>query len=216
MKNKNLFLLPLFLLFPAATQCMEQISIIKPRTMQDIRNDRDEIYQERLNTSAYAVYPLDTILFQGHWANQLAILKKEQQQDCLNTEIYTQCIMPQGHSLLGLATITIKSESFSDKDIKARGQRKKELLAKEKPEQVSFKEKKEHIQQLCLLFKFEPKEKDKELALLEQWERWQPIIKNICHLRCAYKDHINLISEIPYDVVKYIEELMLISEKPLF
>ena len=51
MKNKNLFLLSFFSLLPTATQCMEPIKeiVVKPRTMQDIRNDRDAIYRILLN-----------------------------------------------------------------------------------------------------------------------------------------------------------------------
>jgi hypothetical protein len=78
-------------------------------------------------------------------------------------------------------------------------------------DKVSFQEKQGFIQKLLNLG-FKPTKDDKELALVEQWGRWEPIIKKILLLRYA-----QFFIEIPCtDVTKYIEWLMLETEKSLF
>jgi hypothetical protein len=220
MKNKILLLLPL-LLITAATQCMEQAIVTKPRTMQDIRNDRDEIYKERFKNGFYDI-PLDHVLFQFYWSDCLEELKKQIKPQSIPTDCivcYTpylkNCISfrKKEYSFLGLATIAIKSEYLPNESHKMTIMRVKNLLNTENPEQVPFKQKKEHIQELFKL-DFEPASQDKYFAILEKWERCNALlmIKRMCTLLKS-----PLLSEmnVPQEIIKFISLLMWEAEESL-
>jgi hypothetical protein len=197
MKNKNLFLASLFLLLPAAIQCMEKEIIFKPKTMQDIRNERDFIY----NHTYHHEDPVNNVLFQKNWPRFLNLLEYQQKIESSPTYIfdslededlsYYQKYTFQGYSLLGIATIALH------------------ILLEEN---VSFKEQKEFIPKL-LAFDFKRTEKDPYLALLAKYEEFGPcIIKKICTFQ-----HAPILTEIkmPEEVIPLITLLMWNIEESL-
>jgi hypothetical protein len=210
MKNKILLLLPL-LLITAAAQCMEQAIISKPKTIQDIRTDRDEIYKKRFNDAATVKGPLDYILFQSNWSLCLEQLKQVttfnyiELKDCLR-------FREKEYSFLGLVTIAIKSEHMPDEHFMMKGIHNKNLLNKKNPEQPSFNEKKEHIRELLLLG-FKPTAKDKYFALLATYEEHGPSIIN----KKLLLQNLPLLSEIeiPQEIMQYITQLMWETEESL-
>lgn len=215
MKNKFLFLLSLFSLSSVTTQCMEKETVVPPKTMQEIRDERTFIYQKRLNFDAIATYPLDSILFQEHWSNNISLFKKEPHNTSSILPNYTwhKDFTEHGYSLIGITTIAIKSGSNRFEGTSTEGTRKKELLNKKDPIQVSFKEKKEHIRQFLTLG-FIPNKKDTYFALLAKYEQYASlIIKNHLNLQ-----HAPLVSEIniPEDIIRYISLLMFDTEESLF
>jgi hypothetical protein len=223
MKNKNLLLLPLLLI--TATQCMEQSIVCKPKTIQDIRNDRNAIYRERLYNRATYISPLDDIFFQEHWSYHLTTLKKAQTKEPLSLNhnddnfglIYNinwyKTFNFNNYSFLGLATIAIKSEREPTDNIFSDGERNQKLLNKENPIQVPFEQKKEHIQKL-FSFGFEPTSQDKYFASLEKWERCNALlmVKRMCSLLKS-----PLLSEmnVPQEIIKFITLLMWETEESL-
>jgi hypothetical protein len=209
--NKNLFLLALFLLFPATTQCMKRANTIRPLTMQDIRNDRNAIYSKRFNSASLLSCTLDYTLFQEYWTTQPSELTKEQQKSFLLSpaKYYTEQFAGQKYSALGITTIAIKSERIAAEDINARGERKRKLLNKEHPEQVPFKKKKEHIKELLTLG-VKPTESDRYLALLATYEEHGSLIIT----KQLLLQLSSLLSEIyvPQDILNYIALLMFKTE----
>ncbi len=220
MKNKKLLLLPL-LLITIATQCMEQVIVCKPRTIQDIRNDRNEIYKKRFNDGLYNI-PLDHVLFQFYWSDCLEELKRHIKPQSIPTDCivcYTpylkNCISfrKKEYSFLGLATIAIKSEYLPNERHKMTIMRVKNLLNTENPEQVPFKQKKEHIQELLAL-DFVSTIKDKEFATLEKWERCDALLM-IKKMYFLLKSPLLSEMNVPQEIVQYIALLMWETEESL-
>jgi hypothetical protein len=239
--KKILFLLPLFLLLPTTTQCMEpikEIIVVKSKTMQDIRNDRDTIYSERFNLKNED-WPLDFFLFQENWSDTLNFLEAGKQDD-LDTKgdddaleqqlqdlrggnyenLFTVLYNPnfyknfnrQGYSCLGAAAMAIKNEKIIGDNPIFRGERQKLFKNKQAQQQASFIEKKEVIQQL-ISFNCKPTAKDKEVALLALYETFGPcIIQKICTFK-----HFPLLTEInmPEEINTYIALLMFETEESL-
>jgi hypothetical protein len=200
MKNKNLFLLSLFSLLPAATQCMEpikQITVAEPKTMQEILNARNKIYQKilikerscQLNSQHYRTgyngTILDTIIFRDK--NALTIhsfhLKNFRFKEC---------------SCLGLTTIRIERPEFTYED--RYGAYHNDCLI-QNPKHVPFKEKKEYIQQLRT-FDFESTDADKELDKLGAYE--QAALSKLLLQHSPFLSEI----ELPQDIVNYIAIIM--------
>jgi hypothetical protein len=243
--NKILHLLPLFLLFPAATQCMEQEIVVKTKTMQqikqEIKNNRNTIYQERLQNFALGDLPIDHILFQHLWPLSLGIYKWGQTKEKTSfpenydvtkvknaQEMYLRDVnfTNHGYSFLGLATIAIRGKPISDGGgcYKYR-EHKKVLLREGILNRIPFTKTKEHIQQL-LAVGFEPTDKDKDAIFLATYKKCGPsIIKKILLLQnlfissrieTPYQIIIYLSKiEMPKEIVDYILLLMFITELPL-
>lgn len=197
------FLLLLFLVFSAATQCMKRATVSKPLTLQDIQNDRTSLIKWSISTQAYEYQSRETscinyIVFQNNWPyfyKQISDhTKKEKYKHCLTGRGYLN-FCPQGYSCLGLTTIAIISSTKRDS--------------------APFVLKKKLIDKLMSLH-FIPTSKDKEFAIIEQWDRWQPMIHKICLLRSAHNDPINVVSLFPYEIIHHIEFLLLNTEQALF
>jgi hypothetical protein len=205
MKNKILFLLPLFLI-TAATQCMEQAVVTKPKTIQEIRNNRDYIYQRRAyKESKFDTFigGFDALFFQNQWESHLKQLREPWvwgSKDRFNDYLTYK---RKGYSALGIVTIAIINKPLMKEFFSICN---RHILTK-KNIHVSFNEKKEHIQEL-LKIGFKPIEKDKEFALLEKCERCQ---KKLIFFLLPLLTEIN----VPQDIINYITLLMWETEESL-
>lgn len=153
MHKKTNFLILLLLLFPAITRCMEIEKPIIPIKLKSL-------YIKNLKCKR-------------------EVLKSE-------LELRHGAALIRGWSVAASAFFyslyTVKNNADFDKAIMARGEFYIPLYCKEQieecsalgiitiAEQLTFSEKKELIQQLCT-YNFVPTLKDKELAVLERWER---------------------------------------------
>jgi hypothetical protein len=214
--NKQQLLLSLFLLLPATTQCMEITNTItitpQPKNIQELLNKGDQLvfdiekyYSAELINNHFITYrPNSRTTLQsphGHIAGYLTYKQSKHAgflSGCTNKtllSVYKQYRHNNEYSFLGVATIAIKDLTSNQK--------------------LSYLEKKDFTQKLRACG-FKPTPHDKELALADQWERWQSIIKKICLLRCANNDHTIFLSQIPLDVIQYISLFMLETEEALF
>ena len=243
MKNTTLLLLSFFLLLPTVTQCMEpikEIIVFTPKTMQDIRNDRDAIYSERFNLKKVEEdWPLDLFLFQENWSDTLDFIEagKQDDLDTVGDDILEQQLQSlysgnyenlfpilynpnfyknfnrQGYSCLGYTAMAIKNEKMIGDNPIFRGERQQLFKNKQAQQQASFIEKKEVIQQLIILLDIKPTVKDKKVALLALYETFGPcIIQKICIFK-----HFPLLTEInmPEEINTYIALLMFETEESL-
>ena len=167
MNSKTLFLISLFLAFSTATQCMKKEIILIPKTMQDIRDERDFIH----NQSYHHEDPINNVLIYKNWYNFLKFLENRQiieaqpnyDYDSLEDEpdlSWYQNYTSKGYSLVGLTTIAL--HAFDPSAIPS----KKHVL---------FSAKKNYIP-LLLISGFKKTEKDKYLALLTKDEEFGPVI----------------------------------------
>jgi hypothetical protein len=210
--------------------------VAKPRTMQDIRDDRDAIYKKRSENSISLV---DDILFQESWPDCIETLKTVyasyyyEEEDAPdddyddyngeNDKFFKQCIIfkEKGYSFLGLATIARKEIIPSNKPFYSRyflleeNIRLCDILNKknENSTLVSFAEAKEHIKQLLAL-DFGPTEKDHYFMLLKKYEKFGPLIIQ----KTLILQNFLLLSkiEIPQEVIKDTTLLMWELEESLF
>jgi hypothetical protein len=215
MKNKQQLLLSLFLLLPATIQCMQitnTIAIVsQPKNIQELLNKRNQLildiekyYSAQLINNHFTAHrPKGRIILQSPQGITAGYLTYQQSNHanflagCTSDtllSVYKKYRHNNEYSFLGVATIAIK-----------------DLISGQK---LSYLEKKEFIQKL-LICSFNPTPHDNQLALVEQWERWQPIIKNICLLRCVKNDPTSFLSQVPRDVINYISQLMLDTEESL-
>lgn len=242
MKSKKLFLPSIFLLllFPAATQCMEK-EIVQPPTMQEIRDDRNTIYEQRFSYQRSICWPLDLALFQENWKDTLDFLEngksmglntshdvlKEQVQKLNygdnklifeilhNPKFYAPPYSPYECSALGFATIAIKKERIHSDTPILRGRRKEFFQNKQAQIQALFSEKKAYIKKL-ISFDIEPTPNDRELALLTTYEEFGAAIIAKKLLLQQYASSL-LLSEIhiPQDILNDILLLMFKTESLL-
>lgn len=205
--HKNqLFLLSLFLLLPATMHCMkrsysdmahydnsDQITKeIKSKTIKDLQKTQLRLHNKiKYNANNAMITPSVKItswaihsFFQNQYSIIIACFNNNPLLEKYKTDKIDEC------SLLGPATMTVYDESCSQK--------------------TSYHDKKVFIQKL-LDRGIKPTPRDKELALVEQWQRWLPLIKRIGIFRYA-----DFLQEIPKDVIQYIEQCMLSTEQPLF
>jgi hypothetical protein len=212
MTNIQQLILPLFLLLPAVIQCMEEImeeiTIAQPRTMQEIRIDRNSIYVWRLRKECkFNCYygTLDELLFQSGWKsyyNDLDIAQDREPnrfQECLEYE-------HEGYSALGLVVMAIKNITLIKKKTLCEYEELRNnirSLIKKPHIHVSFNEKKKYIKKLSFLGII-PNDKDKEMDKLNAWEQ--------AALAKLFLSHSQLLKNIqlPQDVINYIS--LLISE----
>ena len=208
MTNKMFTYLTLFLLLPLTTQCME-------KNHAELIKKRDEFKKELDNQQYVWWFGLTS-------CPNMLFVSSTYHQD-LHKKTYCQ-VSPNLEKFKKLEILDVKYFNWLNidnlKNIKKdqleilRGTRRNTysgLGSATMAEKVTFEEKQEFIQKLLDLG-FIPTSEDKELALVEQWERWLPIIHKICILRYA-----QFFIEIPcVDVTKLIEQLMLKTEKSLF
>jgi hypothetical protein len=218
MKNKILLLSSLFLLLPVATQCMEQVIAYKPKAMQELQNNRN-IFKKRLNEC-------DTFwLFGATSCSSRLFLACTYHQDFHKQtyrEKYSHVVALQDvldEKFFRFSNIDNLKDLSIDvleilKEIRCDNKQYSALGSASMAENVSLQEKKEFIQKLRKLG-FNPTPEDKELALVEQWERWQPMIQNIWLLRCAHNDPAIFLSQVPRDMINYISQRMLDTEESL-
>jgi hypothetical protein len=212
-QHKISLLLPLLLL-PAATQCMEQIIIHKPKTIQDIRNERNKIYEKiltnerdkQLNSEYYDKHFYNKDLLDNIFFPNESNPPKSKDELSLFQRFYFKKL-----SCLSLSIIAIQRPKFvADYDIW--GQQCNWHLI-QNPKQAPFDVKKENIQSFLTTTDLKPTTKDKELALLEKWERCTPIIiKSYLNLQ-----HSFFLSEmkIPQEIIPLITLLMWDTEESL-
>jgi hypothetical protein len=209
MRNKDLFLLPLFLLLPTATQCMEpikEITVVKPKTMQEIRDDRDAIYKERLNLEKSQQlydkimprYIVDHILFQDDLSKTEHLLLHRS---------YKGPIILNKYSYLGIAIIAIqRPQFFTIEDRYYRGYHNDCLI--KNPKQIPFKEKKEYIQKLYDLG-FGPTDADKDFDKLGAYE--QAALSRLLLQHSPVVSEIQLPQEIIDSIAIIMSEIRLLS-----
>jgi hypothetical protein len=212
--NKKL-ILPLFLLFPAITQCMEKEIVFKPKTMQDIRDERSEIYKEilekeklyQLSLEYKKNNPFDTY---DIYTDQIFFQRYPLDSDDLSTP-QLQDFRFKEYSFLSFAIIAVNRPIFtSEKD--EWGQ-KYNLRHTKHPKPAPFKNKKATAQSL-LKINIQPTSKDKYLALLTKYEKFGPsIIKKLLNLQ-----HLLFLSkvDIPQEIIPLITLLMWDTEESLF
>lgn len=143
---------------------MKKEIVFKPKTMQDIRDERDSIH----NNFYHFDDPAMEVLFQRNWdrfskfleKRQIIEAKPEYVYDSLEDEdmSWYQNYTSQGYSLLGITTIALRFK----------------FLASSSPT-ASFKSKKKYISEL-LVFDFKTTNKDKYLSLLTKYEEFGPSI----------------------------------------
>ena len=87
-------------------------------------------------------------------------------------------------------------------------------------ETIGYNKKKENLSRLFNDLACPPTLKDKELAIVEKWERCKDSIKNIylfnCIVNYAKQDETHCLSQIPQDLIKYISFLIFDTEELLF
>lgn len=224
MKHKNVPLLSLFFfLFPATNHGMEQEIVIKPLTIQHIRNNRDKIINERLHSNNASIHPFDAAFFQELWYSMLKEVKigyNDQDHDRVKRQTYKTYHeyryydKDKEYSLLGIAAIamTLDKNSSPNKTFYSKLQDIPKLRNKKVQDQPSLKQKKELIQQLLAL-KIEPTQGDKEFALLAKYEEFtSSIIKKYIILQNA---PLLLNIEAPQEIIKYITLFMWEKEEAL-
>ncbi|HEX4069502.1 MAG TPA: hypothetical protein VHX42_05385, partial [Candidatus Babeliales bacterium] len=203
-KNKKLLLFPLFLLLPVATQCMEQITVVKPKTMQEIREDRNAIYawrtrKEMKRNSCYCGF--DEYFFQNYWTSSLNELTEYSCNDYKNFKKYLKCNHEgdpyEGYSALGIAAMAIKNK----KSLKQHYFKNTNSFNNKTNVEISFKEKKTYIKDL-MDFGFQLTEKDKEVDMLNAYE--QAIATKLFLQRSQFLSKI----ELPQEIVDHIALIM--------
>jgi hypothetical protein len=216
MNKKFLFLLPLFLLLPAATQCMEKEIVIIPKTIQEIRDERDK-FKKELDANKYFWW------FSTTTCPNYFFLSCTYRQD-LHKETYRK----RASHLVPLKNILdekwfriynidelpqlpadqiqiLKEVRFPDTLYSCLG-------SATMAENVSYQDKKQFIQKLLGLH-FTPTPGDKELALLTKYEEFGPsIIKIFLNLQNSL-----FLSEmdLPQEIIPLITLLMFETEKSL-
>jgi hypothetical protein len=143
---------------------MKKEIVFKPKTMQDIRDERDSIH----NKNYYHADPIMNVLFQCYWDSFSKFLKERQIIEAKPEYIYDslededmswyQNYTSQGYSFLGITTIAL---TFKPSVPLSRT--------------ASFKSKKKYISEL-LVFGFKTTNKDKYLSLLTKYEEFGPSI----------------------------------------
>jgi hypothetical protein len=214
MNKKILFLLPFFLLFPAATQCMEKEIVFIPKTMQEIRDERNEIYEKILiheqNMQLNSKYRKNNYLLHNDAMFIVFQDKSLPYKDVPCHRPYLQKLCFEKCSCLTLAIIAIERPKFVA-DYDKWGQMCNYNLM-QNPKQAPFKEKKEAVQAF-LKIELQPTSKDRYFALLTKCDEFVPtIIKKILLLR-----DILLLSEIevPQEAIRDIPLLMFNAEESL-
>ncbi|HEX4068909.1 MAG TPA: hypothetical protein VHX42_02325 [Candidatus Babeliales bacterium] len=240
MNNKQLFLLPLFLFVSTTIQCIitvgiqsiDQTTVAKPKTIQEIQNDRENIYKKR--TRYLSEYPLAYFLLQCEWDNFFSKLIDEEKSYnfCACNLMLHKIKEKKGYSFLGLTAIALNNHAIPHNSFATSYNLEKIFHSKN---QASFHAKKEYIQLLLpIAYKMEalckvkitPTPEDKEFALLEKWERCAPLIIKKIH---SFQ-HIPLLSEIQKErkeagqetalmqqnFIRYISLLMWKLEESLF
>jgi hypothetical protein len=235
MKNKLFLHLSLFLLLPLTTHCMKRShgqittyssstalatpSIIKPTTIKELQAKHDK-FKEHLNLfydpvnlhTNFTRAPSDLDLLLCTYKQDL---HKRTCLDVLYNYLYCFARIPDENFFLNFNIDKLKKgpkqHILTLKDACHRNY--SVLGSATMAEEVTLQEKQEFINILLNdLGCDKPTAGDKELALVEQWGRWLPIIKKIYLFRC-----VPFFIEIPCaDVTKYIEWLMLETEKSLF
>lgn len=132
MKNKKLFLLSLFLLFPATTQCMKRshsdivvhdslsFTVPKTKTIKNLRCKRDQLYN-RIKTNPINLYSsivINAIAWQSFYRNEYGYILSNCKKESLLTAYKTTYIdqysisgkITGKYSLLGVATMTVKND----------------------------------------------------------------------------------------------------------
>jgi hypothetical protein len=213
MNNKILRLLPLFLLSTAVTQCMEQKIIIKPRTMQEIRDDRDAIINKRLTAYEKEFSLFDCFFFQEFWTEFISKLRNL--KDDPVTVRFKDYRHETNYSVLGIATIAITITKKPALYQYLSHHRKKECISNLRNKKIqkkpSFSEKKAFISILRKEFEFIPTPEDKKFALLE----YEGFILSIIEKMSIFQESPALI-EIPRELIKHITLLILNTEESLF
>lgn len=230
------FLLFIFLLFAATTQCMEVEkqcmevettvgTISNTTTIQELQTKRDSLKYTILNNNfkGYGVpeEPTEQIftLSQMNYASykEPLFLCYLYHHDCKtasirphNDRFTLDCLKKDNILLQRLQKARMPWISMYHLDAASA------LGVITIAPNLSLTEKKDIIQQLVFLDFKQTTIRDKELAIVEQWERWQPIIQKICLLRSAKQCNPNFLPQILPELVKHIEIFMLKTEKALF
>jgi hypothetical protein len=186
---------------------MEKEIVFKPKTMQDIKKDRDFIHDYSYHNSDDA---MNNVFVQRNWPmflRVLEIVQTETKQEYVydNSEAlsededlaYYQKYTLNGYSLIGIATIALQTYPFS------RAPSKKDVI---------FKEKKEFIPKL-FAFGLNITEKDKYFALNTKYEEFGAIIIK----KMLLLPDILLLSEtdVPQEAIRDIPLLMFELEESL-
>lgn len=104
-------------------------------------------------------------------------------------------------SFLGIVACSIHAYQF-DKDRKCF-------------KDASFLEKKKVVTHL-LSCGLEPTQKDKQFALVEKYNRSQPLMRKIYLCLSSQQNHSSILSQMPQKLIKYISYLMFDTEESLF
>jgi hypothetical protein len=240
MTNIQQLLISLFLL-PAITQCMEMITT-EPIIIQNLRKERQKIHNafdyirkcednSEYNHSLYGIpeKPFGTMLYRGSmrsagnpgslFLSYIYFYNHELASAKPNPERFTlDYLKTNGHVDVGLSLPLLKlcqrinTRSIFFTKLQPDILRYSALgIAAARPK-LYLSEKKDMIQQLFEL-EFKPTPDDKELALLEKWERCAPLIIKKIH---SFQ-HAPILSEmnVPQEIIPLIASLMWDTEESL-
>jgi hypothetical protein len=222
MKNKMLFLLPLFL-FTTTTQCMKrsfsQITLtndtpqqikkkVQEKTIHDLKLERDtlkEIIERNRWDKVDYCRPLYTCIHpQQKYTYAYLISNMFNPRDYFETEPLDRRYAPISCSITLLKDIHYQEALYQDYSA---------LGAASMAEGISFQQKKEFMQRLqkagCIATY-----SDKKFITLELWERRYalPLIPTICALQ---QSPLFSKTNVPQDIINYITLLMWETEESL-
>ncbi len=174
---------------------MEKETVLKPKTMQDILNDRTKIYENRINEDLICILiPTDDYLFRNNQSESLCkfIKKKDENKKFYGVDLFYN---HEGYSAFGFIIIAIQNKYL------LRYSSTLNSLIKRPKIQTSLKDRQKSINELLSL-NYEPTEKDRELDKLDAYEqatRARLLLKHSTFLK---------LHPIPQDIIDYILHTM--------
>ncbi len=217
MNNKILLSLSLFLVFPAATHCMEKEIVLKPKTMQEIKNEcvkfeitlhNNYLFWWWGTTDCPNSFFLDCTYRQEFHKETY----RERASHCQNLQTILDENFFRSYNIKNLSKLPadqlkILKKIRSDEDALYSC-----LGSATMAQNVSFQEIKEFIQKLLNLG-FAPTPNDKELAFFRKYQEFGPaIIKKMLLLQDIL---LTLDTDIRQAFIKYIPLLMFEIEESL-
>jgi hypothetical protein len=166
-------------------QCVNDV-INKPIYIKELEIEREELQKELISRALYYL-PYDNEKKEQTLFLLYAYNHEYEKMFPMITKNrdFLNLVTNKNYSVFGIATIT--------------------------PQNIPFSEQKNFIQKLYMLGR-KPTREDKQLALLEKWER---VLNKRLLWHCAYKDPSNIIATLPFEIMLFISQNMFDVEESL-
>jgi hypothetical protein len=224
MKNKKLLLSSLFLSLPVVTQCMEgnNSKLIIPQqkiSIHGLQEKRNEFKKKLDNNKEFWKFGLSGTGGFGQVPDDYFLSCTYHQDFHKKTygEISNETKFYQDYNVRCFSWYNIRGLQYiGDQYLrmvkKVRINNYSALGSATMAEKVTFQEKQEFIQKLLALG-FNPTPEDKELAIVEQWERCDALL--IIKTCILLKSPLLLEMSVPQEIMQYISLLMWETEESL-